>query len=89
MPLDQLGWAWTVSTGDGLERTMVSVTLRESNGGFHTPEGREILVPLLAQRLIEGVRQAPKLSEAAKRISYAERHSFAPTAPRLGSVVAR
>ena len=45
------------------------------NGGFHTPEGREILVPLLAQRLVEGVRLAPKLtSEALKRVSYAERH---------------
>lgn len=58
------------------------------NGGFHTPEGREILAPQLAQRLIEGVRLAPKAtSEAAKRISYAERHSFAPS--RLGAAVVR
>ena len=56
------------------------------NGGFHTPEGREILVPLLAQRLIEGVRFAPK-AEAAKRVTYAERHRFAPA--RLGAAAAR
>ena len=38
------------------------------NGGFHTPEGREILAPLLAQRLIEGVRLAARLtSEASKK----------------------
>jgi capsular polysaccharide export protein len=58
------------------------------NGGFHTPEGREILVPLLAQRLIEGVRLAPKpTGEAAKRVTYAERHRLAAT--RLGTAVAR
>jgi capsular polysaccharide export protein len=58
------------------------------NGGFHTPEGREILVPLLAQRLLEGVRQAPRLSaEAAKRSSYAERHRR--IGARLGAAVAR
>ena len=58
------------------------------NGGFHTPQGREILVPLLAQRLIEGVRLAPKAtSEAAKRISYAERHRLVPA--RLGAAVVR
>jgi capsular polysaccharide export protein len=57
------------------------------NGGFHTPEGREILVPLLARRLLEGAQMAPKLSEAAKRKAYAERHSFAPA--RLGPAVAR
>jgi capsular polysaccharide export protein len=58
------------------------------NGGFHTPEGREILVPLLARRLLEGAQMAPKLSEAAKRKAYAERHSFAAPA-RLGPAVAR
>jgi hypothetical protein len=58
------------------------------NGGFHTPEGREILVPLLAQRLAEGVRQAPKLSEdALKRVTYAERHRQ--IAAQLGAVAAR
>ena len=58
------------------------------NGGFHTPEGREILVPLLAQRLIEGARMAPKLSgEAYKRVSYAERHRLA--TGRLGAAAAR
>ena len=58
------------------------------NGGFHTPEGREILVPLLAQRLLEGVRQAPKLSaEALNRASYAERHRQ--IGGRLGAAVAR
>ncbi len=58
------------------------------NGGFHTPEGREILAPLLAQRLIEGVRLASKAtSEASKRVSYAERHRLAAT--RLGTAVAR
>ena len=58
------------------------------NGGFHTPEGREILVPLLAQRLIEGVRFAPKAAgEAAKRVSYAERHRL--VAAGLGAASAR
>jgi len=58
------------------------------NGGFHTPEGREILVPLLANRLIEGVRFAPKTAgEAAKRVSYAERHRLVPAG--LGAVTAR
>jgi capsular polysaccharide export protein len=57
-------------------------------GGFHTPEGREILVRLLTQRLIEGVRFAPKTaSEAQKRVSYAERHRLAPV--RLGAAVVR
>jgi capsular polysaccharide export protein len=58
------------------------------NGGFHTPEGREILVPLLAQRLIDGARLAPKASgEAFKRVSYAERHRLA--SGRLGTAGAR
>jgi capsular polysaccharide export protein len=58
------------------------------NGGFHTPEGREILVPLLAQRLVEGVRFAAKgAGEAAKRVSYAERHRLVPAG--LGAVTAR
>lgn len=58
------------------------------NGGFHTPEGREILVPLLAQRLIEGARMAPKQTgEAYKRVSYAERHRLAPG--QLGTAAAR
>jgi capsular polysaccharide export protein len=58
------------------------------NGGFHTPEGREILVPLLAQRLVEGVRLGPKAtSEAGKRVSYADRHRLVPT--RLGTAAAR
>ena len=57
-------------------------------GGFHTPEGREILVRLLTQRLIEGVRFSPKIaSEAQKRVSYAERHRVAPV--RLGAAVVR
>jgi capsular polysaccharide export protein len=57
------------------------------NGGFHTPEGRDILAPLLAQRLTEGVRlAADATSEAAKRVTYAERHWFAP--PRLGPAAA-
>jgi capsular polysaccharide export protein len=54
------------------------------NGGFHTPEGREILVPQLAARLLEGVRMAAK---PVKRVSYAERHKQIPA--RLGTVVAR
>jgi capsular polysaccharide export protein len=55
------------------------------NGGFHTPEGREILAPLLAQRLLDGVRLTPK---AAKRVTYAERHlRIAPQ--RLGAAVVR
>jgi capsular polysaccharide export protein len=63
-------------------------TTSQFNGGFHTAEGREILVPLLCQRLIEGVRLAPKAtSEAAKRVGYAERHRLA--APRLGTIAAR
>ncbi|MDE3175540.1 MAG: capsular biosynthesis protein [Pseudomonadota bacterium] len=58
------------------------------NGGFHTPEGREILAPLLAQRLVEGARMAPKQAgEAYKRVSYAERHRLAPS--RLGAAAAR
>jgi len=58
------------------------------NGGFHTPEGREILAPLLAQRLVEGVRYAPKaVGDAAKRVSYAERHRLVPAA--LGAATAR
>ncbi len=57
-------------------------------GGFHTPEGREILVRLLTQRLIEGVRFAPKTaSEAQKRGAYAERHRLSPV--RLGAAVVR
>ena len=58
------------------------------NGGFHTPEGRDILAPLLAERLIEGVSLAPKpASEAAHRVSYAERHQL--VAARLGTAAAR
>jgi capsular polysaccharide export protein len=45
------------------------------NGGFHTPEGRAILAPRLAQRLIEGVGMPQRVSvEAMRRASYAERH---------------
>ena len=63
-------------------------TTSQFNGGFHTPEGREILVPLLAQRLIEGVRFAARApSEAGKRVTYADRHRLAPA--RLGAAVAR
>ena len=58
------------------------------NGGFHTPEGRDILAPLLARRLIEGVQFAPRLSrEASKRVSYAERHPN--VAAGFGAAVAR
>jgi capsular polysaccharide export protein len=58
------------------------------NGGFHTPEGRDILAPLLAQRLTEGVRLAARLtSEASKKVSYEERHRLAQT--RLGAAGAR
>ncbi len=52
------------------------------NGGFHTPEGREILAPLLARRLMEGARLTAKAPSEAHRVSYAERHWFAPG--RLG-----
>lgn len=44
-------------------------------GGFHTPQGRKILVPSLAQRLFEGMQQTSRVSETAKRSRYAERHS--------------
>jgi capsular polysaccharide export protein len=58
------------------------------NGGFHTPEGRDVLAPLLAQRLSEGVRQTPRLSaEALTRSSYAERHRR--VGARLDAAVAR
>ena len=58
------------------------------NGGFHTPEGRDILAPLLAERLIEGVSVAAKpAGEASQRISYAERHRL--MAARLGAAAAR
>ncbi len=58
------------------------------NGGFHTPRGARSSCLLLAQRLIEGVRLAPKpTGEAAKRVTYAERHRLAAT--RLGTAAAR
>ena len=58
------------------------------NGGFHTPEGREILVPRLAQRLVEGARLAARVSgEGSRRFSYAERHRLAPG--RLGAAAVR
>ncbi len=83
-------WREATPPSSNLVKGFVAFLKRTSqfNGGFHTPEGREILVPRLAQRLIEGVRLAPKVtSEASKRVSYAERHRQA--AARLETAAAR
>jgi capsular polysaccharide export protein len=82
-------WREAAPPSSDLVKGFVAFLKRTSqfNGGFHTPEGREILAPLLAHRLVEGVRYAPKaVGEAAKRVSYAERHRLVPAA--LGPVAA-
>ncbi len=82
-PLSQF-WREATPPSADLVRGFVKFLKKTSqfNGGFHTPEGRTILTPLLAQRLVDGVRYAPKLGEAAKRVSYAERHRLAPASAR-------
>ena len=88
-PLSQFWREATPPTADLVKGFIAFLkSTSQFNGGFHTPEGREILVPLLANRLIEGVRFAPKTAgEAAKRVSYAERHRLVPAG--LGAVTAR
>ena len=83
-------WTQAVRPSPELVRGFVAFLTSTSqfNGGFHTSEGREILVPQLAARLLEGVRLAAKpVSEASKRGSYAERHRQIPA--RFGAAVAR
>ncbi len=70
-------WRTATPPSPELIRGFIAFLMNTSqfNGGFHTAEGRAILSPRLAQRLIEGVAVSQRVGvEALKRASYAERH---------------